>query len=142
MSQLTDMITNFGGAILGIVVLLVWGFKTESGIAIGIFSLFEFVIHIFLASKSLSTFSAYGQKLFYAPGLVTATVGFLPIAIGYLIYFIKHNPKPKLKQWLGGIISLVILSLLLVQMPEALLKNKNSPYAFENHGYYEKLIAT
>lgn len=140
MSQLTDMITNFGGAILGVIVLLVWDFRTESGIAIGIFSLFEFAIHMFLAHNSLAEFSSAGQTLFYAPGLITACLGFLPLAIGYLVYFIKHKPKPKFHQWLRGIAALVILSLAFVQLPEALLKDENSPYVFENHGYYEQFI--
>lgn len=140
MNTLTDMITNLGGAILGVVVLLVWGFRTESGIAIGIFSLFEFVVHVFLAHKSLTEFSAMGQNAFYAPGLVTATFGFLPLAIGYLVYFIKHRPKPNLRQWIGGIVALVGLSLLLVQLPEKVLKDENSPYVFKDDGYYEQFI--
>jgi len=140
MSQLTDMITNFGGAILGVVVLLVWGFRTESGIAIGAFSLFEFIVHMFLANKSITEFASAGQTAFYAPGLVTASLGFLPVAIGYLVYFIKHKPRPKLRQWIGGVAALVGLSLLFVQLPEAILKDENSPYVFEDHGYYEQFI--
>lgn len=140
MNQLTDMITNLGATILGMVVLLKWGFRAQAGIAIGIFSLFEFVIHMYLASKSLAEFGTAGQTTFYAPGLVTACIGFLPVAIVFLVCFIRHKSKPNVKQWAGGIAALVIGSLLLVQLPEALLKNENSPYVFEDHGYYEQFI--
>jgi hypothetical protein len=140
MSQLTDMITNLGGALLGLVVLLVWGFKAEAGIAVGIFSLFEFVVHVFLASKSLKVFGPAGQTLFYAPGLATAAFGFLPVAIGFFLAIARLKPRPKLRQWLGGILALLCLSLVFVQAPEAALKDKDSPYAFANHGYYEQFI--
>lgn len=140
MNQLTDMITNFGAAILGVVVLLKWGFHKESGIAIGIFSLFEVVVHFFLANQSLTEFSAYGQTAFYAPGLITALLGFLPLFIGYLAFFIKNKPKATVRQWVVGIVVLVIGSVALVQLPEAVLKDENSTYIFEDHGYYEQFI--
>ncbi|MGN0804265.1 MAG: HXXEE domain-containing protein [Candidatus Coproplasma sp.] len=140
MNQLTDMITNLGGAIIGTVILLVWGLNTGAGIAISLFSLFEAVIHLVLANKSLSAFSAMGQTAFYAPGLNTALFGFLPIAITYLLYFIFHKKKPNWKQWLGGLISLVVLSFLLVNLPEMLLKDENSSFIFPDHGYYDQFI--
>ena len=140
MNQLTDMITNLGGAIVGMVVLFVWGLNTGAGIAISLFSLFEAVIHLVLAGKSLNAFADVGQTAFYAPGLNTALFMFLPLAITYLLYFIFHTPKPNWKQWLGGLLSLVVLSFLLVNLPEMLLKNENSPYAFPTHGYYDQFI--
>lgn len=140
MNQLTDMITNLGGAIIGMIVLFVWGLNTGAGIAISIFSLFEAVIHLVLAKKSLNAYGAVGQTAFYAPGLNTALFMFLPLAITYLLYFIFHKPKPNRKQWLGGVFSLVVLSFLLVNLPELLLKNENSPYVFPSHGYYDKFI--
>lgn len=140
MSQLTDMITNFGGALLGLVVLLVWGFRTEASIAIGIFSLFEAVVHTIPAGKSLAVFGPAGQRLFYAPGLVTVCLGFLPVGVGQLLTVIRSRPRPSARQWILGIAALVVLSLALVQLPEALLKDDRSPYPFENHGYYTQFI--
>lgn len=86
MNQLTDMITNLGGAIIGMIVLFVWGLNTGAGIAISIFSLFEAVIHLVLAGKSLVAFGDMGQTAFYAPGLNTALFMFLPLAIAYLLF--------------------------------------------------------
>jgi hypothetical protein len=140
MSQLTDMITNLGGAIVGMVVLFVWGLNDGAGIAIAIFSLFEAIIHVVLASKSLSAFGPYGQTAFYAPGLNTALFMFLPLAIAYLLHFIFRKKKPSWKAWLGAVLSLASLSFLLVNLPEMLLKSEDSPYVFTNHGYYEQFI--
>jgi hypothetical protein len=140
MSQLTDMITNFGGVVLGLTVLLVWGFKKQAGIAIMLFSAFEVAVHILLANKSLAEFGGVGQHIFYAPGLVTALTGFLPVAVGFAVYFVKHRPHPKLRHWLGGVATLIVLSFLLVNLPEMLLKNENSPYAWNDHGFYEQFI--
>lgn len=140
MNQLTDVITNLGGAIVGMIVLFVWVLNTGAGIAISIFSLFEAVIHIILAKKSLNAYQSMGQTGFYAPGLNTALFMFLPLAIMYLMCFVFHKDKPTLKQFFGGILSLVGLSFLLVNLPELLLKNENSPYYFTTHGYYDQFI--
>lgn len=51
MSELTDMITNFGGVLLGVIVLVIWGFGSAAGIAIMLFSAFEVVVHVFLHSS-------------------------------------------------------------------------------------------
>lgn len=140
MSQLTDMITNLGAAVIGVVVLLIWGLNDGAGIAIGIFSLFEAIIHLVLAGKSLTAFGAYGQSSFYAPGLNTALFMFLPLFFAYVVHFSFRKKKPSWKAWLGALISLASLSFLLVNLPEMLLKSENSPFAFENHGYYEQFI--
>ena len=58
MNRLTDMITNFGGIVLGVVVLKVWGFRKPAAIAIMLFSLFEVVIHVMIGISSLETFLA------------------------------------------------------------------------------------
>jgi divalent metal cation (Fe/Co/Zn/Cd) transporter len=140
MNQVTDMITNLGGAVIGMIVLFVWGLNDGAGIAIGIFSLFEAVIHVYLASKSLIAFGPYGQTAFYAPGLNTALFMFLPLFFAYVIHFSFRKKKPSWKAWVGAVTSLVGLSFLLVNLPEMLLKDENSPFAFSSHGYYDQFI--
>lgn len=138
MNQLTDMITNLGGVLLGVIVLRFWKFGKGSGIAIGLFSLFEAVIHIVLANKSLKAFSSIGQTAFYAPGLNTALFGFLPVFVAYLIVFV--NNRPNLKQIFGGVGSLVLLSFSFVNLPEMIFKDEHSKFVFLNHGYYDGFL--
>ena len=134
MNRLTDMITNFGGVVLGVVVLKVWGFRKPAAIAIMLFSLFEVVIHVMIGISSLETFGAYGMNTLYSPGLITSLFGFLPIAIGLGINLFKV--KTSFKQWLVAIVAMFGLCFLLINLPEQLLGSKDSPYYFTDRGYY------
>lgn len=136
MNRLTDMITNFGGVLLGCIVLKFWGFGTSAGIAVMLFGAFETVIHIVIGITSLKTFGEYGMNVLYSPGLVTSLFGFLPITIGLARALLKT--KPKLKQWCIAVAVMFIFCFLLINLPEMLLKDKNSPYKFTDRGYYER----
>lgn len=134
MNRLTDMITNFGGIILGVIVLKVWGFRKPAAIAIMLFSLFEVVIHVMIGVSSLGTFGAYGMNTLYSPGLITSLFGFLPIAIGLGMNLFKT--KTTFKQWIIAVIAMFALCFLLINLPEQLLGSKDSSYYFTNRGYY------
>lgn len=139
MNRLTDMITNFGGVILGLIVLKLNGFKKTAGIAIMMFSAFEVVIHIVIGITSLETFGEYGMNTLYSPGLVTSLFGFLPIVIGLAKeLFFSGNTCPKLRQWIKAIIIMFGFCFLLINLPEMLLSDENTPYAFTNRGFYER----
>lgn len=139
MNRLTDMITNFGGVVLGCIVLKFWGFRKPAGIAVMLFSLFEVVIHVSIGIQDMKIFGQYGMNTLYSPGLVTALFGFLPIAIALAIeLFKKKGERPKFKQWVMAVAALVCLCFLLINLPEKLLGSKDTPYAFKNRGYYEQ----
>lgn len=136
MNRLTDMITNFGGELLGLVWLLVYKrINDVAGVAIGIFSIFEFVIHVFITVQSQEM---YGGP-FYAPGLVTATLGFLPVGVALLFHVIRK--KCSFGVWFKGVLLLVLLSFVFVNAPEGLLKSKNSQLGWTEHGYYEQVAS-
>lgn len=138
MNELTDMITNFGGELLWFILTETKKFGKKMGIAVGIFSFFEFIVHNLLAWQSFQAFHSVGQTLYYAPGLVTAALCWLPLGIAFVAYFIHHHPS--WKDVTGGIVLLVFLSLLFVQLPEGILKSPNNPYSFENAGYYQQFL--
>jgi hypothetical protein len=138
MNRLTDMITNFGGVVLGIVVLKIWGFRKPAGIAIMLFSLFEVVIHVAIGISSLQTFGPYGMNTLYSPGLITSLFGFLPVAAGLAITLFKSAPRPNLRQWVMAVATMFALCFLLINLPEDLLGSEASPYAFTNRGYYAR----
>ena len=138
MNRLTDMITNFGGVLLGCIVLRVWGFRKPAGIAIMVFCAFEAVIHIGIGISSLRTFGPYGMNTLYSPGLVTSLFGFLPIAGMLAAALLKAKPRPALTQRTTAILSMLALCFLLIQLPELMLSSENSTYAFTSRGYYER----
>ena len=139
MNRLTDMITNFGGVILGCIVLKFWGFRKPAGVAVMLFSGFEVVIHIVIGITSLKTFAQYGMNTLYSPGLVTSLFGFLPIVLGLgKELFFSGKKRPTVKQWAMAVATMFFFCFLLINLPEMLLGDKNSPYAFTDRGYYEQ----
>lgn len=138
MNRLTDMITNFGGVLLGCIVLKFWGFRKPAGIAIMLFSAFEVVIHIVIGINSMGTFGEYGQNVLYSPGLITSLFGFLPICMALAVYLIKKKNRPKIKQWFMAVVAMFLFCFLLINLPEMILGDENSPYAFTDRGYYEQ----
>lgn len=139
MNRLTDMITNFGGVILGCVVLKFWGFRKPAGVAIMLFSAFEVVIHIIIGVTSLKTFGEYGMNTLYSPGLVTSLFGFLPVVILLAKeLFFSGKKRPSLKQWIMAVVAMFGFCFLLINLPEMLLGDENTPYTFTDRGYYEQ----
>lgn len=136
MNRLTDMVTNFGGVVLGVVVLRVWGFRKPAAIAIMLFSGFEVVIHVAIGISSMQTFGAYGMNTLYSPGLATALFGFLPVAVGLARVLFGEEERPSAKQWIMAVAAMFGLCFLLINLPEDLLGSPDSPYAFTNRGYY------
>lgn len=142
MNRLTDMITNFGGVVLGCIVLKTTGFRKPAGIAVMLFSAFEVVIHITIGIQDMQIFSAYGMNTLYSPGLVTSLFGFLPVCVGLGISLFKSKEtRPKLVEWVMAIAATAVLCFLLINLPENLLASENSSYEFTDRGYYEQFGA-
>lgn len=140
MSELTDMLTNMGLLIFGMAVFAKWGARTVGVIAAMFFAALEVVAHTTLVFRSLSEFDGRGQTAWYAPGLVTALVGFLPLLIGFIFYIVRNRPRPSWRQWLLGAAMMGGL-VLIIFVPEVLLKDPQSPYPFPNHGYYQQFVS-
>ena len=135
MNRLTDMITNFGAVVLGCVVLKVWGFRKPAAIAVMLFSFFEVFIHVSIGIQDMALFAPYGMNTLYSPGLITSLFGFLPIGLGLLIHFCKKENRPKLRQWVMAVAGTAVLCFLLINLPEMVLGNENTPYEFTDRGY-------
>lgn len=136
MSELTDMLTNSGGLLVGVVVLVIWGIKNSAAIAIFLTSILEVILHTVSAFQSFEKFKDVGQSIVYSPGFVTAILGFLPVAIAFIVYFI-HKNRPTKWEWMIGTIAFVVTLLLFIKLPEALLKDVNSIYPYHDKGFYE-----
>jgi hypothetical protein len=109
------------------------------GFAVMVFSFFEAGVHVFLAVHSRQIFASWGiQTPLYAPGLVTVLVLWLPLGVVHLVFFVRHGIS--FREILGGILLLVVLSLLLVQLPEALFKRPDTPFGWTDQGFYDAYL--
>jgi hypothetical protein len=137
MSEITDMITNFGGAVIWFILTERNKYGRKMHFAVTFFSYFEVVVHFLLAYQSMTAFYEEGIYTgFYAPGLITALCCWLPLGIAGTVWFVRNGIH--WKDIAGGLIILAALTVLLVQMPERLLKSENNPYVFDNAGWYEQ----
>ena len=132
MSQLTDMVTNFSGIVLGTIVVL-YGANSITSIVMLAISGMEVMVHgVILRGKSEAL---YGVS--YNPGMLTALCCFLPLAILFLVFLIRK--RPKLRQILLGVVFAVIVNFACVALPEAFLADPASPYEFTDPGFYSNL---
>ncbi len=139
MNELTDMITNFGGALIWFVLVQTDKYERKMSFGVMLFSFAEVVIHLLGATSSRALLLENGvYSPFYTPGLFTALVCWLPLGIAYIVYFAKTHIKKS--DVFGGVIILAVLSVLLIIMPESLLKSEDTPYVYDNAGWYEQYI--
>lgn len=139
MNELTDMITNLGGALIWFVLVQTNKFERKMSFAIMMFSFAEVAIHLLGAASSRSLLLDYRiYSPYYTPGMLTALVCWLPLGIAYIVYFVNT----RINKWdvIGGVVILATLSVLLITLPEGLLKSEDNPYVFENAGWYEQYI--
>lgn len=133
------MITNFGGAILWFILVQANKYERKMSFAVMLFGYAELAIHVLGASASRTLLLESGvYSPFYGLGLLTSIVCWLPLSIAYSVYFIRT----KVKKWdvIGGVATLVVLSVLLIGMPESILKSEDTPYVYDNAGWYEQYI--
>lgn len=69
---------------------------------------------------------------------MTSLLGFLPISVGLGIYLFKKENRARLKQWIVAVVVMFGFCFLLINLPEMILGNENSPYTFTDRGYYER----
>lgn len=139
MNELTDMITNFGGTIIWFVLVQTNKYERKMSFAVMLFSFAEVAIHLLGAASSRALLLESGAySSFYTPGMLTALVCWLPLGIAYIVYFVKT----RIKKWdvIGGAAILAVLSVLLIVLPENLLKSEDTPYIYDNAGWYEQYI--
>lgn len=139
MNELTDMITNFGGALIWFILVQTDRYERKMSFAVMLFSFAEVIIHILGASYSRMLLLDSGMySPFYTPGMLTALICWLPLGILYIVYFVRAH----IRKWdvIGGVVILIVLSILLITIPEGLLKSEDTPYIYDNAGWYEQYI--
>lgn len=58
--------------------------------------------------------------------------------MGLGIHLFKKENRATVKQWVMAVAVMFGFCFLLINLPETVLGNEDSPYAFTDRGYYEK----
>lgn len=135
MNKLTDMISNFGGEIL-FLILLLWGGNAETTILVAFFGIGESVVHTILGMLTLRKLKAKGMKTIYGPGLATAYLTLLPLSI-YAIYALCGQTLTT-ADVAAGIILIISVIALCIRIPIMVFGKFQPEYVFENSGYFRK----
>lgn len=129
MNTMTYMLSGLLVAV-GAVAVLSSGVRSATAIAIMTLCAIEAVWHcVVLVRESLLL-----SGVFYAPGFVTALLGFLPLSMVLLVKTIEN--RPQVYELLAGILLSVLTVYLVYIMPGQVLGSVSSPYAFTNLGFY------
>ena len=141
MNRLSDMLTNFGALIIFSVLIMIGG--PIIALFFFYFCVIEVIAHTLIGIFAYNSFKDKGKKTIYNPGLGTSYLMFLPAAIGY-IYILATGIFPTVwSDWLLGAVLGVGQIILLIILPEGLLKNRNTSYPFTGkyqYGYFKKFI--
>lgn len=138
MNQWADVITNSLAVFIGIAALIFWGNNSIANLTIAGFGILEFAAHTQLSFVSLKHFRDHEMRIFYSPGLATAC-GFLINSV-CIIYDLAIRNQFSVAMIIGTIITLVILAVILVLLPENGLKSRQTPYRFPSAGIYEHYL--
>ena len=142
MNRASDMVTVLGTTIMYAIITLYFaisGKNVPSGILLGAacFSALEVSVHTFFGIKAYLKFKGNGKSTIYGTGSMTAYTGFLVIGIIMLREIISLGVTGR-----DIIFCILILGItsILCFIPEIKFKDKNSPYAYSNSGYYERYL--
>lgn len=137
MNQMSDMFTNLIGVIFGCVVLVV-----------GV-NAFFCVMQLFLCCAEVfghfsggvylyRQFKSKGKRTLYSPGMATTIFGYIPIAVGIVVSFFTQS-APTVIEFIVAIVCGMLLGGVSLNLPEKLLKDENTPYAYTwGDGYLSK----
>lgn len=138
MNHLSDMITNFCGMIIS----TMFFFFSPNNICVIIWlivCIIEVPGHLVTGYKIMKKLSGKGKKTIYSPGFTTTVFGFLPLGVYMFIGLINANIT--LKEIVLGLVLGAIVNFSAVQLPEKILKNKDTIYVHdEGYGYFDKFL--
>lgn len=135
MNKLTDMISNFGGEIL-FLILLLWGGNTGTSILVAFFGIGESVVHTVIGILTQRKLKAKGMRTIYGPGLATAYLTLLPLSV-YAIYELC-GAAITVSDIVTGVILIVCVIALCIRVPVMVFGKFQAEYAFESSGYFTK----
>lgn len=142
MNRASDMITVLGTTLMYAVITLyfaITGNVVPTGVVLGAacFSTLEVAGHTFFGIKAYLTFKDKGKTTIYGVGSMTAYAGFL--VLGTIMFREIALLGLTSKDFIYCMMVLGII-IIFVVVPEIIFKDKESPYAYQDCGYYEKFL--
>lgn len=142
MNRASDMVTVLGTTVmyaLLTVYFAVTGCDVPSGVLLGAtcFSALEVSVHTYFGIRAYGKFKGKGKTTIYGAGSMTAYTGFLVLGCIMLRQILAMGVTITDIAWCIAVLGITSI---LVFVPEAAFKDKNSPYAYPNRGYYERFL--
>lgn len=142
MNRASDMITVLGTTVMYALLVLYFAVTetpVPSGVLLGAtgFSVLEVSVHTYFGIRAYGKFKNKGKTTIYGTGSVSAYTCFLPL--GCIMIWQITVQKFSVTD-LGWCVAVLGIISVLVFVPEAKLKDTNSPYAYQNSGYYERFL--
>lgn len=142
MNRASDMITVLGTTVMYAVIAVyfaITGKTVPAGILLGAtcFSALEVSVHTFFGIKAYLKFKSNGKTTIYGTGSMTAYTGFLVMGI-IMIHEIASTGITGIDVFYC--ILILAITSVLVFVPEIKFKDKKSPYAYPDSGYYERYL--
>lgn len=135
MNRLSDMISNFGGELF-FLLLLLWGGNLGSCVLVAFFGLGESFVHTLLGIRIRRRLRGKGMKTIYGPGLASAVFTLLPLSIWTIRWL--HGQALAASDVLTGILLIAAVVVLLIRIPIMVFGKFQPEYAFSSSGYFRK----
>lgn len=140
MNRASDMVTVLGTTIMYAVITIfcaATGKAVPKGVLLGAacFSTLEVTVHTYFGIRAYLKFRSKGKTTIYGAGSMTAYTGFL--MLGFIMF------REVFSQGIGVAdvlfcVGILAATSILCFVPEGKFKDKNSPYAYPNRGYYDR----
>ena len=142
MNRASDMVTVLGTTDMYVLLVLYFamtGRTVPSGVLLGAagFSALEVSVHTYFGIRAYGKFKSKGKTTIYGTGSITAYTGFLPLGCIMAWQIVSQGLSAQDVGWCAVVLGIISI---LVFVPEAKFKDKNSPYAYPNSGYYERFL--
>ena len=143
MNRASDMITVLGTTIMYALFVLYFAVNktpVPNGVLLGAagFSALEVSVHTFFGIRAYGKFKNKGKTTIYGTGSMSAYTGFLPLGCIMAWQIAAQGLSATDIGWCVAVLGIISV---LVFVPEAKFKDTNSPYAYQNSGYYERFLA-
>lgn len=142
MNRASDMVTVLGTTIMYALLVLyfaVTGKSVPGGVLLGAtgFSALEVSVHTYFGIRAYGKFKSKGKTTIYGTGSMSAYAGFLPLGCIMVWQIAEQGLTTSDIGWCVAVLGIISV---LVFVPEAKFKDKNSPYAYPTSGYYERFL--